>query len=53
MAPEACAHGFAVALPLAGAMARPTGIELTRTHSGKSIPIEGADESEVATMISA
>ena len=37
-----------------GAVARPTGVKPTRTHSGlKSIPIEGADDWEVATMHSA
>jgi hypothetical protein len=35
-------------------LARPTGVNPTRTHSGlKSIPIEGADDWEVATMHSA
>ena len=35
-------------------LARPTGVKPTRTHSGlKSIPIEGADDWEVATMHSA
>jgi len=37
-----------------GALARPTGVNLTRTHSGlKSIPIEGADDWDFATMHSA
>lgn len=35
-------------------VARPTGVKPTRTHSGlKSIPIEGADDWEIATMHSA
>lgn len=35
-------------------LAPPTGVKRTRTHSGmKSIPIEGADDWEVATMHSA
>lgn len=35
-------------------LARPTGVKPTRTHSDeKSIPIEGADGWEVATMYSA
>jgi hypothetical protein len=34
-------------------LARPTGFEPTRTHSRKAIPIEGADDWEVATIYSA
>jgi hypothetical protein len=69
LAPEAYAHGLALALPqevLVPAMrtkgrprkmwasARPTGFRRARTHSGfKLIPIEGADDWEAATMSSA
>jgi hypothetical protein len=54
LTPSAYAHGFALALPEKVAVARPTGFELTPTHSGlKSIPIEGADDWGVATMSSA
>jgi len=50
----AYAHGLALALPEKVEMARPTGVKPTRTHSGlKSIPIEGADDWEAATMRSA
>jgi hypothetical protein len=50
----AYAHGLALALPEKVEMARPTGGKLTRTHPGlKSIPIDGADDWEVATMSSA
>ena len=48
------AEGLALALPTKVALARPTGFEPTRTHAGlKSIPIEVADDWEVATMHSA
>ena len=54
LTPSAYAHGLAVALPTKVALARPTGVKPTRTHSGlKSIPIEGADDWEAATMHSA
>ena len=49
----AYAHGLALALPEKVELARPTGVKPTRTHSGKAIPIEGADDWEVATMHSA
>ena len=43
LTPSAYAHGLALALPTKVALARPTGIKPTRTHSRlKSIPIEGA-----------
>ena len=42
LAPDACAHGFAVALPLGAAMARPTGVG--RAITTYDTPIEGRDE---------
>ena len=50
----AYAHGFALALPEKVEMARPTGVKPTRTHADfRLIPIDGADDWEVATMHSA
>ena len=53
LTPSAYAHGLALALPTKVALACPTGFEPTRAHPGKTIPIEGADDWEVATMHSA
>jgi hypothetical protein len=54
LTPEAYIHGFATALSGEVEMARPTGVKPTRTHSGlKSIPIDGSDDWEAATMHSA
>jgi len=39
LAPDACAHGFAVALPLAAAMARPPGFERRETAAFVGVPI--------------
>ena len=39
LAPDACAHGFAVALPLAAAMARPTGFERADATIFVRVPI--------------
>ena len=50
----AYAHGLALALPEKVVMARPTGLEPARTHSGfRLIPIEGADSWETAARESA
>ena len=47
-------HGLALALPEKVEMARPTGVKPTRTRpEWKSIPIDGADDWEAATMHSA
>lgn len=60
LTPEAYSLGLALALPervqpaQEWVLARPSGVQPTGTHSGvKSIPIEGADDWEVATMHSA
>ena len=60
LTPEAYSLGLALALPERvqpaqdWVLPRPTGVKPTRTQSGlKSIPIEGADDWEVATMHSA